>query len=125
MTMDKDLKFYLYKNDFFAKQDLIDSFSDWCADLGITVYDARSVDDEYNIDLYLVRRTPLLRSETVFVRTGHEINQEKYEKVLELIKKSSQLATWNVFLTTPLAIYKIGLKKFIKDMEREKIYGYI
>ncbi|MFO7795620.1 MAG: hypothetical protein ACQERB_01955 [Promethearchaeati archaeon] len=125
MTSDKDLKFYLYKNDFIAKQDLIDAFSDWAADLGITVYDARSVDDEYKIDLYLVRRTPLLRSETVFVRTGHEINQKKYEKVLELIKKSSKLATWNVFLTTPLAIYKIGLRKFIKDMERENVWLYI
>lgn len=122
---DEDLKFYLHIIDFIAKQDLIDAFSDWCADLGISVYDARSIDDDNKIDLYLVRRTPLLRTETVFVRTCHEMEREEYEKVLDLITKSSQLATWNVFVTTPLTVYKIGLKKLINDMEDANVWLYI
>ncbi|MBD3213663.1 MAG: hypothetical protein GF311_13725 [Candidatus Lokiarchaeota archaeon] len=125
MCRDESLQLHLYGVDFIAKQDLIDAFSDWCADLGISVYDARKVSDENHIDLYLVRRTPLLRTETVFVRTGHEIDENEYQRVLQLITKTSKYATWNVFVTTPLAVYKIGLNRMIIDMDQSNVWLYI
>jgi hypothetical protein len=125
MCRDEAFEFYLYSIDFIAKQDLIDAFSDWCADLGISVYDARKVSDENHIDLYLVRRTPLLRTETVFVRTGHEMDENEYKRILQLIGNTSKYATWNVFVTTPLAVYKIGLDRMITDMEHSNVWLYI
>jgi hypothetical protein len=125
MCRDESFELYLYSIDFLSKQDLIDAFSDWCADLGISVYDARKVNDENTVDLYLVRKTPLLRTETVFVRTAHEMDAHEYERTLQLIRNTSKYATWNVFVTTPLAVYKIGLEKMVNDMEQANVWLYI
>ncbi|MBD3197520.1 MAG: hypothetical protein GF317_20875 [Candidatus Lokiarchaeota archaeon] len=116
---------YLYLLDFISKQELKERFADWCADLGITVYDTEDLDENYTLDQYLIRRTPLLRTETVYIRTGHELDQEEYLNTIQLIKKSSKISTWNVFVTTPLGILNIGLNKIIEDMEELNIWLYV
>ncbi|MFO7795621.1 MAG: hypothetical protein ACQERB_01950 [Promethearchaeati archaeon] len=121
---DEKLKHYLTRFDFFARQDLIDAFSDWCADLGISVYDASKINNK-NIDLYLIRRTPLLRSEAAFVRTGAQLDEENYKNTFYLINEASKLATWTVFVTTPLGVYNIGLERMVSDMEKLNTWLYV
>ncbi|TFF99301.1 MAG: hypothetical protein EU541_05235 [Promethearchaeota archaeon] len=123
LLANEDIRKYLSELDFISKRELSDKFADFCADLEIAVYDASEISD-YSLDLYLTRRTPLLRTEAVFVRTGVELTLEEYEKILELIKKSSKVATWTVFVTTPLGIYNIGLEKIINDMEDLRVWLY-
>jgi len=122
---DKDLRYYLNSLDFIAKHDLIDVFADFCADLSITVYDAREIDDEFDNDLYLVRRTPLLRTELVYVRPGHLLDKRSYEALLKDIDNSNKLATWTVFVTTPAGLNRIGYEKLIRDMEKHNVWLYI
>lgn len=133
---DPDFNFYLTYLDFISKQDLVEVYADYCADQGITVYSIKDIESKYHCDLYLVRRTPLLRTEAVFVRTGSEINRlHKYNSVLDMIERVSEIANWSILVTTPMAIYKVGLERIIEDMEdlntslyiadpaRKKIYG--
>ena len=110
--------------DIISKQEMINTFSDYCADLGISVYDYRDI-SEYNLDLYLTRRTPLLRTEAVFVRPGVELTDENYEELLLLIENASKVATWLVCVTTPFGVYKIGLERMIKDMEQHNVWLYV
>lgn len=122
---DEDLKYYLNSLDFIAKQDLIDVFGDFCADLSITVYDAREIDKNLKNDLYLVRRTPFLRTEMVYVHPGHLLDEKTYKELLEDIDKSSKYATWSVLVTTPAGLYKIGYDQMIEDMEKYNLWLYI
>ncbi|TFF63376.1 MAG: hypothetical protein EU521_02015, partial [Promethearchaeota archaeon] len=119
----EDLRKNLSEYDFISKRELADKFADFCADLEIAVYDPSEIAD-YQLDLYLTRRTPLLRTEAVFVRTGVELTGQEYEDLLEMIKKSSEVATWTVFVTTPLGIYKIGMDRMIEDMENLNVWLY-
>lgn len=122
---DNDLKYYLNSLDFIAKQDLIDVFGDFCADLSITVYDAREIDKNLKNDLYLVRRTPFLRTEMAYVYPGHLLDEKTYKELLEDIDKSSKYATWSVLVTTPAGLHKIGFDQMIEDMEKYNVWLYI
>lgn len=117
-------KKYLSYLDFYAKQDLIDAFSDYCADLGITVYNARKVKN-YSLDLYLTKRKPFLRTESVIVKTGSEMEEEQYEMGIQSLKNASKIAYWRVFVTTPIGILKIGLDRIIDDMINYNIWLYV
>ncbi|MHA1659827.1 MAG: hypothetical protein ACTSUT_12000, partial [Promethearchaeota archaeon] len=117
-------KTHLDEFDYIARQELIDIFSDFCADLEINVYSTDNIPD-YSLDLYLIRRTPLLRTEAVFVRTGADMELLNYENTLNLIQKASKIATWTVFVTTPYGVYKIGLNRIIKNMERLNVWLYM
>ena len=72
LTEDEIIKNYLTYFDFIAKQDLKDAFADYCADMGISVYDC-SDNPDCNEDLYLIKRKPLLKTEGVFLRTGNQM----------------------------------------------------
>lgn len=120
---DSSIRKHLSEFDFISKRELSDKFADFCADLEIAVYDSSEISD-YNLDLYLTRRTPLLRTEAVFVRTGVELTEEEYQELLELIEKSSEVATWTVFVTTPFGIFNIGLDRIIQDMEELRVWLY-
>jgi len=123
MLDSEEIRQYITKFDFIAKKELIDKFADFCADLEISVYDASEV-SEYQLNLYLTKKTPLLKTEVVYVRTGFELTEENYEELLELIKQSSEIANWNVFVTTPYGIYNIGIDRLIKDMEDLNLWLY-
>ncbi|MGV9200700.1 MAG: hypothetical protein ACOC4M_17970 [Promethearchaeia archaeon] len=114
----------LIKFDFISQRELMNVFADFCADLGISVFNAREI-PEYSLDLYLTRRTPLLRTEAVIVRTGVQLNEETYQNTLELLDKASEIASWNVFVTTPLAVYQIGLQRIIEDMKAINCWLYV
>ncbi len=75
LLTDDIFKKRLMDYDFLSKSELIDVFSDFCADLGISVYDA-SKTIRYSLDLYLTRKTPLLRTEAVVLRTGMELSDK-------------------------------------------------
>ncbi|MHA1705639.1 MAG: hypothetical protein ACTSUX_06115 [Promethearchaeota archaeon] len=121
---DEKLKDYLTRFDFISRKELMDIFADYCADFGISVYDASSIED-HSMDLYLIKKKPILRTEAVFVLTGFEMDENRYMKLLDSIKKAGQIASWTVFVTTPRGIYKIGLNRIIKDMEALKTWLYV
>jgi hypothetical protein len=120
----KKFRAHLMHFDFISKQELIDVFADYCADLEITVYDTQEI-EQYSLDLFLIRRTPLLRTESAVVLTADEMDEANYEKNLKILEESSKIGTWLVFVTTAAGVYKIGLKRFIKDMERLKVWSYV
>ncbi|TFG03460.1 MAG: hypothetical protein EU539_12205 [Promethearchaeota archaeon] len=124
MIRSKHFNNVLKINDFISKSELIDVFSDFCADLGISVFNTSEI-KEYSLDLYFTKRKPILRTEAVFVRTGEEMTEENYKDTLKLISNASKVATWIVFCTTPLGATNVGLYRLIGDMDRLNTWLYI
>ncbi|UCC20006.1 MAG: hypothetical protein JSV62_01625 [Promethearchaeota archaeon] len=123
---DEKIKKYLSRFDFIAKSELIDVFADYCADLGIDVYDTSNIDEsKYNLDLYLIKKKPFLRTEAVLVRTGPEMTEEEYKNTFYLLNEASKIAAWTVFVTTPKGVYHIGLQRLISDMEKLNVWFYV
>jgi len=54
---------YLINLDFIVKQDLIDTFADLYADLGVTVYNTSTDSITPKMDMYSVRKKSTLRTE--------------------------------------------------------------
>ncbi|TXT54424.1 MAG: hypothetical protein BAJALOKI1v1_2180005 [Promethearchaeota archaeon] len=123
MLEDDIFQQYISKFDFISKKELIDKFADFCADLEINVYDASEI-SQYHLNLYLTKKTPFLKTEAVFVRTGFELTEQNYEELLELINEASEICTWNVFVTTPYGIARIGFERMVKDMEALNVWLY-
>ncbi|MFX0002478.1 MAG: hypothetical protein ACFE9C_03470 [Candidatus Hodarchaeota archaeon] len=123
---DDKIKKYLSRFDFIAKHELIDVFADYCADLGIDVYNTSNIDDsKYNLDLYLIKKKPLLRTEAVFVRTGPQMTDDEYKNTFYLLNEASKIAAWTVFVTTPRGVFNIGLERLISDMEKLNVWFYV
>jgi hypothetical protein len=117
-------KSFLIDFDYISRQELIDIFADYCADLGMSVFNTVDL-KEYFIDLYLTTTIPKLRTEAIFLRTGVELNEDVYINTLDLIQKASSIAIRTVFVTTPVGAYKIGLSRLIDDMEKFNAWLYI
>jgi len=117
-------KSYLIDYDLISKHELIDIFSDFCADIGMSVYNIVGLKD-FSIDLYLTTDKPKTRTSAVFLHTGIELSEGVYSKTLSTIQKASSMAIWTFFVTTPVGVYKIGLQRLIKDMERLGSWLYI
>jgi hypothetical protein len=115
---------YLTRFDFISKQELIDIFADQGADWGISVYNTSDIKD-YSLDLYLIKKKPLLRTEAVFIRTGEELTEENYKTTFYKISEASKVALWTVFVTTPRAICNIGLERIISDMQKLRTWLYV
>ncbi|MFW9820622.1 MAG: hypothetical protein ACFFE5_13510, partial [Candidatus Thorarchaeota archaeon] len=123
---DNKIKKYLSRFDFISKHELIEVFADYCADLGIDVYDTSNLDEaKYKLDLYLMKRKPLLRTEAVFIRTGPQMTEEEYKNTFYLLNEASKIAFWTVFVTTPRGVYNIGLERLISDMEKLNVWFYV
>lgn len=117
---------YITRFDFISKYELIEIFSDYCADLNISVFDSTALDESlYNLDLYLIKKTPRLRTEAVLVRTGAEMNEESYLKTFYLLNESSKISHWSILVTTPRGVYNIGFERIIADMEKLNVWLYI
>ncbi|MFW9952080.1 MAG: hypothetical protein ACFFKA_18320 [Candidatus Thorarchaeota archaeon] len=99
--------------DFIVKQDLIDVYADFCADSGITVYNTLTNPVLPKMDMYLAKKKPILRTESVFTMTGLDINAKSYLEVKSLIEKARPVSNWNCFVTTPIGALKVGLRKLI------------
>jgi hypothetical protein len=126
LLKDKMIGNYLSRFDFISKYELIERFSDYCADLNISVFDSAAVDESvYNLDLFLVKKTPRLRTEAVIVRTGTEMNEESYQKTFYLLNESSKISHWSILVTTPRGMHNIGFHRLIADMEKLKVWLYI
>lgn len=121
---DEKLCDYLTRFDFIAKQELIDIFADQGADWGISVYHTSEI-EEYSIDLYLIKKKPMLRTEAVFVRTGEEMNEESYEHLFYQISEASKVALWTVFVTTPRGVCNIGFERILNDMQKLRTWFYV
>ncbi len=123
---DDKIKKYLSRFDFISKYELIDVFADYCADLGIDVYDTSNLDEsKHRLDLYLMKRKPLLRTEAVIVRTGPQMTEDEYKNTFYLLNEASKIASWTVFVTTPRGVYNIGLERLISDMEKLNVWLYV
>lgn len=124
LLSDENISKYLSRFDFISKQEVIDVFADYCADYGISVYDTSKIKDP-SVDLYLIKKKPLLKTEAVFVRTGAQMTEEGYRDVFYLINNASKIASWTVFVTTPKGVYNIGLDRLISDMEKSNTWFYV
>ena len=123
---DEKFKKYLSRFDFIAKHELIDVFADYCADMGISVYDTSGISEKkYNCDLYLIKKKPVLRTEAVFVRTGTQMTEEEYKNTFYLLNEASKVAIWTVFVTTPRGVYNIGFERLLSDMEKLNVWFYV
>lgn len=109
--------------DFIAKSDLINIFADYCADLKINVY-RNTNDKKYFIDLYLTKKDPRLKTESVFILTGNDI-QEKYPKTFLNIERAGEISDWKLFVTTPVGVLKIGYDRLVEDMKKLNCWLYI
>ncbi|MFX1326130.1 MAG: hypothetical protein ACFE8N_14365 [Promethearchaeota archaeon] len=121
---DKKLRDYLTRFDFISKQDLIDAFSDQGADWGINVYNTSQIKD-YALDLYLIKKKPILRTEAVFIRTGEDLTLENYEHTIFLISEASKVALWTVFVTTPRGVHNIGFERLVTDLRKLRTWFYV
>ncbi len=124
LLSDENISKYLSRFDFISKQEIIDVFADYCADYGISVYKTSKIKD-FSIDLFLIKKKTLLRTEAVFVRTGAQMTEEDYKDVFYSINNASKIATWTVFVTTPKGVYNIGLDRLISDMKQSNTWFYI
>jgi hypothetical protein len=117
----------LHKHDLIAKHELIDVFADFCADIGIITFEMDPKNPLHaNMDLFLTKRVPLLKTEAVFVRTGHELENGGYNQDLfDSITEASKTAIWTVFVTSSYGAYVVGLDKLIKDMEKLNVWLYV
>ncbi|TFG03409.1 MAG: hypothetical protein EU542_02245 [Promethearchaeota archaeon] len=126
LLKDNKIGKYLSRFDFISKYELIEVFSDYCADLNISVFDSTEVNESvYNLDLYLVKKAPRLRTEAVIVRTGAEMNEESYQKTFYLLNESSKISHWSILVTTPKGVYNIGFNRMIADMEKLNVWLYV
>lgn len=113
---------YLINLDFIVKQDLIDTFADLYADLGITVYNASMDSLTPKMDMYAVRKKS---TDSIFALTGFDMNDNSYLEMKTLIEKTSSVANGRVFVTTPVGILKIGLMKLRQDMNKLNCQLYV
>lgn len=124
IAFDEKLSDYLTRFDFISKQELIDIFADYCADYGISVYSTSEIKD-FSLDLYLIKKKPLLRTEAVFIRTGEEMTEENYEHTFYQISEASKVAIWTVFVTTPRGVCNIGFERLLSDMQKLRTWLYV
>ena len=116
---------YLINLDFIVKQDLIDTFADLYADLGITMYNTSTDSITPKMDMYSVKKKSTLRTESVFAMTGFDINDKAYLETKNLIEKANSVANGSVFITTPVGVLKIGLSKLLYDMKKLNCQLYV
>ena len=121
----KTFKKYMFNLDFIAKKDLIDTFADHCADLEIVVHNTSLDSISTNMDMYLTIKKSKVKTGAVFVMNGVNIDAETYLETKNSIKRASQVASWNIFVTTPIGVLKIGLKKLISDMKSLNCWIYV
>ncbi len=124
ITNDEKISDYISRFDFISKQELIDAFADQGADWGITVYNISDIKD-FLIDLYLIKKKPLLRTEGVFIRTGEELTEENYKDTFYQISEASKIVLWTVFVTTPRGVRNIGFKRLVSDMQKLHAWFYV
>ena len=116
---------YLYNLDFIAKQDLIETFADHCADLEITVHNTTYDSITPEMDMYLTIKKSKVKTASVFVMNGVNVNDKSYEETKKSIKEAANVASWNIFVTTPIGVLKIGLKNLISDINNLNCWLYV
>ncbi|MFX1592035.1 MAG: hypothetical protein ACFFCL_05015 [Promethearchaeota archaeon] len=121
----KTFRKYIYHLDFIAKQDLIETFADHCADLEITVHNATTDSISPKMDMYLTMKKSKVKTGAVFVMNGISINTQSYLEIRKSIEKASEVASQKIFVTTPIGVLKIGLKKLISDMRKLNCWIYV
>ncbi|MFW9876638.1 MAG: hypothetical protein ACFFG0_26380 [Candidatus Thorarchaeota archaeon] len=121
----KTFKKYLYHLDFIAKQDLIETFADHCADLEITVHNTTTDSITPIMDMYLSIKKSKVKTGAVFVMNGVNFNNQNYHETKKSIVNASKVASWKIFVTTPVGVLKIGLKNLISDMRKLNCWVYV
>jgi len=121
----RTFKKYLYHLDFIAKKDLIDTFADHCADLEITVHNTTVDSITPKMDMYLTMKKSKVKTGAVFVMNGVNFNTQAYLETKKSIVKASKVASWKIFVTTPIGVLKIGLKNLISDMRKLNCWIYV
>ncbi|MFX1378423.1 MAG: hypothetical protein ACFFA4_04965 [Promethearchaeota archaeon] len=121
----KTFKKYLYHLDFIAKQDLSETFADYCADHEITVHNTSYNSITPKMDMYLTMKKSKVKTAAVFVMNGVNVNDNRYLEVKDSIKLAAKIASWNIFVTTPIGVLRIGLRNLIYDMKNLNCWLYV
>lgn len=121
----KTFKKYLYHLDFIAKQDLSETFADHCADLETTVHNTSYDSISPKMDMYLTMKKSKVKTSAVFVMNGVNVNEKTYLETKESIKEAAKVASWNIFVTTPIGVLKLGLQNLIYDMKDLNCWLYV
>ncbi|UCC21204.1 MAG: hypothetical protein JSV62_07990 [Promethearchaeota archaeon] len=121
----RTFKKYLYHLDFIAKQDLIETFADHCADLEITVHNTTTDSITPKMDMYLSMKKSKVKTGAVFVMNGVNFTNGTYQETKKSIVDASNVASWKIFVTTPIGVLKIGLKNLISDMRKLNCWLYV
>jgi len=121
----KDQKFSenIKRFDFISKTELMNVFADYCADININVFQTPE-DNKYCVDLYLTKKDTSLKTETVFVLTGYDI-EEKYKGIFLDIGRAGEISDWIIFVTTAAGVLKIGYDRLVADMQRVNAWLYV
>ena len=114
---------YFEKFDFISKQELIEIFIDFCADTGINVYSI-SLNSSFPWDLYLTKKEKTNKNGIAVIVKGSEI-LGLYPKIIEKLRRGTECCNWSFLVTTPIGVLKVGLEKFINDMEELGAWVYI
>ncbi|MHA1620080.1 MAG: hypothetical protein ACTSVZ_12445 [Promethearchaeota archaeon] len=109
--------------DFITKIELQNIFGNYAADIGITVFKAPE-NNEFGMDLYLTKKDPLLKTESVFIATGSDI-ESRYKDIFYNLGRTAEVSDWQILVTTPLGAYEIGLKQLKADMKKLGVWLYI
>ncbi|GAB4307513.1 MAG: hypothetical protein Kow0069_05080 [Promethearchaeota archaeon] len=110
--------------DFVAKSDLVDAFADFCADIGISVFKASDVPG-VDVDLYLTKKDPILKTEAVLVLTGREMRDVTADQLRDRLAGYAAFSDWTVFVTTPAGVLHLGLDVVIKIMKEVSAWAYV
>ncbi len=121
----RSFKKYLYHLDFIAKQDLIEAFADYCADLEMTVHNTTSNSISPKMDMYLTMKKSKLKTGVVFTMNGVNLDSRNYTETKKLIENASNVANWKIFVTTPIGVFRIGIRKLISDMKKLNSWLYV
>lgn len=110
--------------DIISKQDLMEVFADYCADYGIAVFNSRGVLD-YDIDLFLTKKDPLLKTEAVFVRTGVDLKAGYGQDFVKRVAGAGLVSDWILLVTTPMGVVNVGFDRLLLDVENLNVWFYV
>ncbi len=109
--------------DYIARSELIEVFADYCADMGINTFNAPE-NNHCDVNLYLTKKTPILRTETVFILPGVEVDG-RYDNILANMDDCEKIADWKILVTTPLGVLRIGLSNLLEHMKKRNAWLYV
>lgn len=114
---------YFTKFDFISKNEMLNIFTDFCADTQLQAYDL-STNEQFPWDLYLSKKGIINKTGVAILLNGYEV-MYSYEKALEKLLMGTDYCNWKFLITTPLGALKIGLNRLLNDIAAIDAWLYV